>query len=129
MNIILEHLITYRYLYIIGVILILIILLVSLKPKRVRPINVTIDDEKQKEKSDIETLIESLEATEAKRPMTSFEEEQEANAIISYQELVAAVNAKKAVIKETEKETTTVLDVIEKLNATNNINVNSDIMV
>lgn len=128
MNIILAHLFTYRYLYIIGIILILIILLITLKPKRVKPIEVpTLDD--KKEKSEIESLIETLETSESKRSMTSFEEEQEANAIISYQELVAAVNAKKASMKESESGKTTVMDVIENLNDTKNLNTNSDIVV
>lgn len=129
MNIILMHLFTYRYLYIIGIILILIILLITFKPKRVKPIKVTTLDEKNKEKSEIESLIETLETTESKRSMTSFEEEQEANAIISYQELVAAVNAKKASMKESESGKTTVMDVIENLNDTKNLNTNSDIVV
>ena len=93
METIIEHLLAYRTLYIVGLIaIILIILLIILKPKKVKPIKV---DNVQKEKSEIDNIIEALENNEERRPMTTFEEEQEANAIISYQELVEAVRAKK----------------------------------
>ena len=76
------------------IVIIILILLIVLKPKKVKPIEVTIDDDKE-EKSDIEKVIEALEENKEGRKMTSFEEEQEANAIISYQELVKAVQEKK----------------------------------
>ena len=76
------------------IVIIILILLIVLKPKKVKPIEVTIDDDKE-EKSDIEKVIEALEENKEGRKMTSFEEEQEANAIISYQELVQAVKEKK----------------------------------
>ena len=106
METIIEHLLAYRTLYIVGLIaVILIILLIILRPKKVKPIKV---DNAQKEKSEIDNIIEALENNEERRPMTTFEEEQEANAIISYQELVEAVRAKK-----------------EQLNANKNVTVSS----
>lgn len=100
--------------YIIGAIILVIILIIILivsRPKKVKPITKTIDDVKN-EKTEIEKVIEALESTKPNRPMTTFEEEQEANAIISYQELVQAVKEKKALMevetkqKEEIKETT-----------------------
>lgn len=88
--------------YIIGLIILVILLIVFLitsKPKKIKPILKTIDDVKE-EKTEIEKVIESLETQKESRPMTTFEEEQEANAIISYQELVQAVKEKKALIEE-----------------------------
>lgn len=114
---IIEHIVAYRYFYFIGFLaLILVILLIALKPKKVKPIEITIDDEKT-EKTDIERVMEALESKAASRPMTTFEEEQEANAIISYRELVEAVNAKKAQINLEQKDDTktTVLDIATKL--------------
>ena len=93
---ILENLMQYKYVFIIAfsLILLIIILLIILKPKKVKPIETTIDDVKE-EKTDIEKVIEALEENKEERVMTTFEEEQEANAIISYQELVKAVQEKK----------------------------------
>lgn len=99
MNLIIDIVFEYRLFYLIALLLIIldIILLVFLRPKKVKPINFTIDDvDKDTEKSEIEKVIEALELGQADRPMTTFEEEQEANAIISYQELVRAVNEKKS---------------------------------
>lgn len=90
----------YFYLLIIFIIVLIIILLVT-KPKKVKPIEMTIDDV-EKEKTDIERVLESLEENKNSRPMTTFEEEQEANAIISYQELVAAVKAKKEIMSSVD---------------------------
>ncbi len=107
MDVIVENIITYKYIYLGFLALaILIIILLALKPKKVKPINITIDDVKE-EKNDIEKVIEALEANKTERPMTTFEEEQEANAIISYQELVKAVNEKKA---HMDPKSVTVLD-------------------
>ena len=58
----------------------------------------------EKEKSDIERVLETLENTSESRPMTTFEEEQEANAIISYQELVEAVRQKKETMAVSNKD-------------------------
>lgn len=99
MEIILNHLITYKFYYLFFIIVLLIIVLIVTKPKKVKPINMTIDDVKD-EKSDIEKVLESLEENKNSRPMTTFEEEQEANAIISYQELVEAVKQKKELMSE-----------------------------
>lgn len=107
MDVIVENIITYKYIYLGFLALaILIIILLALKPKKVKPINITIDDVRE-EKNDIEKVIEALEANKTERPMTTFEEEQEANAIISYQELVKAVNEKKA---HMDPKSVTVLD-------------------
>ena len=97
MEVIVENIIAYKYIYLsfLALILLIVVLLILFKPKKVKPIDVTIDDVKE-EKNDIEKVIEALEANQNERPMTTFEEEQEANAIISYQELVKAVNEKKA---------------------------------
>lgn len=97
MDVIVENIIAYKYIYLgfLALAILIIVLLVIFRPKKVKPIDVTIDDVKE-EKNDIEKVIEALEANKNDRPMTTFEEEQEANAIISYQELVKAVNEKKA---------------------------------
>ena len=88
------HLYTYKFIYMAFIVIAILIVLFTIKPRKVKPINITIDDVKD-EKSDIEKVLESLESKEDSRPMTTFEEEQEANAIISYQELVEAVKQKK----------------------------------
>lgn len=99
------------YLIILGIlVIVLVILLIVLKPKKIEPITKTIDDDKI-EKTEIEKVIEALETKEETRPMTTFEEEQEANAIISYQELVKAVNEKKGLLN---KEPNTVIAVKEE---------------
>ncbi len=97
MDVIVENIIAYKYIYLgfLALAILIIVLLIIFRPKKVKPIDVTIDDVKE-EKNDIEKVIEALEANKNERPMTTFEEEQEANAIISYQELVKAVNEKKA---------------------------------
>ena len=102
MELILNHLITYKFYYLFFTIVLLIIILIVTKPKKVKPIEITIDDVKN-EKTDIEKVLESLEENKDARPMTTFEEEQEANAIISYQELVEAVRLKKELMSETVK--------------------------
>ena len=96
MDVIVENIIAYKYIYLgfLALVLLIVALLLIFKPKKVKPI--TIPDETVKE---IEKVIEALEANQTERPMTTFEEEQEANAIISYQELVKAVNDKKAHIE------------------------------
>lgn len=99
MNFIIDNILTYKYVYIglLALLLLIIILIIVLKPKKIKPIEARVDDEpKNNEKTEIEQVIEALEDSSEKRPMTTFEEEQEANAIISYQELVKAVNEKKA---------------------------------
>ena len=97
MDVIVENIIAYKYIYLgfLALAILIIVLLIIFRPKKVKPIDVTIDDVKE-EKNDIEKVIEALEANKNDRPLTTFEEEQEANAIISYQELVKAVNEKKA---------------------------------
>lgn len=99
MDFIIDNILTYKYVYIglLALLLVITILIIVLKPKKVKPIEVRVDDElKNNEKTEIEQVIEALEDNNDRRPMTTFEEEQEANAIISYQELVQAVNEKKA---------------------------------
>ena len=104
--------------YIIGLIILVIILIIILivtRPKKVKPISKTIDDV-ENEKTEIEKVIEALETTKESRPMTTFEEEQEANAIISYQELVQAVKEKRALMEiNTKEETQNVKPVIETI--------------
>ncbi len=101
MDTIIENIIQYKYVFIIAfsLILLIVVLLIILKPKKIKPIETTIDDVKE-EKSDIEKVIEALEENKDERTMTTFEEEQEANAIISYQELVKAVQEKKLQMTE-----------------------------
>lgn len=102
--------------YIISLIilvLVLIIVLIATRPKKVKPISKTIDDVKN-EKTEIEKVIEALESTKPDRPMTTFEEEQEANAIISYQELVQAVKEKKALMEVETKAKEESIDVVSK---------------
>ena len=117
MNAIIESLIQYKYLFIafFSLVLIIVILLIVLKPKKIKSIETTIDDVVE-EKSDIEKVIEALEENKNERVMTSFEEEQEANAIISYQELVKAVQEKKlgGTVKKIESEVPQELLTIEE---------------
>lgn len=94
----------YMILAIIVLIVLIILVLVLTKPKKVKPITKTIDDVND-EKTEIEKVIEALEGSKESRPMTTFEEEQEANAIISYQELVQAVKEKRALMEADSKET------------------------
>lgn len=77
-----------------SLILLLLIVLIWLKSKKVKPIDMNQVLDKEEEPSKIEEILTSLENTN-ERPMTTFEEEQEANAIISYEQLVQAVNDKK----------------------------------
>jgi len=88
---------------IIILIALIVTILVVTKPKKVKPITKTIDDVNE-EKTEIEKVIEALEYSKESRPMTTFEEEQEANAIISYQELVQAVKEKKALMEVESKQ-------------------------
>lgn len=96
------------------VVIVLIILVATLMPKKVAPIEKTIDDVKN-EKTDIEKVIESLETSSNNRVMTTFEEEQEANAIISYQELVAAVKEKKATIEKSKEPNQNLLNEVTRV--------------
>jgi len=97
MGSIIDHIVEYSYIYlIVTIVVFLVVLYFAFKPKKIKPIEVTIDDVLDETKTEIEKVIEALEENKSERPMTSFEEEQEANAIISYQELVRAVNEKKA---------------------------------
>ena len=115
MDIIINHILEYKYVYIIliSVLLLVFILLIIFKPKKVKPIEVTIDDEPT-EKTEIEKVIEALEENKNERLMTSFEEEQEANAIISYQELVKAVEEKRLHLepKKTDEKLSSVVEEI-----------------
>lgn len=105
MDLIVENILAYKNVYV-GLLIILVLLLILilvLKPKKVKPIEIRVDDKpKETCKSEIEQVIEALEDNKEKRPMTTFEEEQEANAIISYQELVQAVKEKRAYLQATE---------------------------
>lgn len=96
------------------VVIVLIILVATLMPKKIAPIEKTIDDVKN-EKTDIEKVIESLETSSNNRVMTTFEEEQEANAIISYQELVAAVKEKKATIEKSKEPNQNLLNEVTRV--------------
>lgn len=99
-----NNILNYKYVFIglLSLLLLIIVLIIVLKPKKVKPIETRVDD-KVDTKTNIEQVIEALEETTERRPMTTFEEEQEANAIISYQELVQAVNEKKARVDEEPK--------------------------
>lgn len=91
---ILNNIIDNIYLYLaIFVFVVLVIVMFLTRPKKVKPID--LEKVEARPKTDIEKVLESLQQSEASRPMTTFEEEQEANAIISYQELVEAVRLKK----------------------------------
>lgn len=100
----LDYIVAYKEIVIIFILLLVIIcILLFTKPKKIKPIEKTIDDTLN-EKTEIEKVIEALETSKESRTMTSFEEEQEANAIISYQELVQAVKEKKALMEVPEPE-------------------------
>ena len=105
MEFIIDNILAYKHIYIglLALLLFVIILIIIFKPKKVKPIEARIDDEsKNNDKTEIEQVIEALEDNNERRPMTTFEEEQEANAIISYQELVQAVNEKKARLEKSD---------------------------
>ncbi len=105
MDLIINNILAYKYVYIglLALLLLVVILIIIFKPKKIKPIETRIDDEpKKNEKTEIEQVIEALEDNTERRPMTTFEEEQEANAIISYQELVQAVNEKRARLENSE---------------------------
>ncbi len=92
----LEFVIKYQY-YLIAIcslLLLLFIVLIWLKGRKVKPIDMDQVLDKKEEPSQIEEILTNLENT-SERPMTTFEEEQEANAIISYEQLVQAVKEKK----------------------------------
>lgn len=111
---VLNHLIMYKYFYLLFIfVIVLIVLLIITKPKKVKPIEITIDDVKN-EKTDIEKVLESLEENKNSRPMTTFEEEQEANAIISYQELVEAVKQKKEMMGTTSNAVKKAIETVEE---------------
>ncbi len=73
------------------IIIIIIAIIVVKKKNTVKP----IDIEKIEEKTPLEEVIEALEGT-PERKLTTYEQDQEENAIISYQELVRAVEEKKS---------------------------------
>ena len=81
---------------IILVLLFIIFMVLIFRTKKVKPINMEEILDKKDDKSKIEEVLEALENNTNDRPMTTFEQEQEENAIISYQELVKAVQEKKA---------------------------------
>lgn len=92
----LEIIIECRYILItIFLLLLVIVEIVIHNNKKIKPIDMDKVLEEKKEKSKIEEVLEAMESSSSDRPMTTFEQEQEANAIISYQELVKAVNEKK----------------------------------
>ncbi|MEG2322296.1 MAG: hypothetical protein RSB71_02285 [Bacilli bacterium] len=97
------------------IIVISLIFILKIKNKKVKPI--VMDDilDKVEEKSDLEQVIAALESSDD-RQMTTFEEEQEANAIISYQELVEAVKEKKEKVqpKAISEETIVEVDIPEE---------------
>ena len=77
MNFIIDNILTYKYVYIglLALLLLIIILIIVLKPKKIKPIEARVDDEpKNNEKTEIEQVIEALEDSSEKRPMTTFEE-------------------------------------------------------
>lgn len=99
------------YFVALGLAILLIVLLVLLRPKKVKPIDLEAIEED--EKSDLEQVIEAIETTTETRPLTTFEQEQEANAIISYQELVEAVKKKKGLVDPSEEEQASPLEIEE----------------
>ena len=102
------------YILIVLVILLISIMLIIIKNKKVKPIdmNKVLDEEDELNKIE--------EAFNNNHPLTSFEEEQEANAIISYQELVKAVEEKKAT-SEFKKDEKIKKEEIESTNDIENI--------
>ncbi len=93
-----------EYMILIGciiIILILIMLVTNKKEKRIKPIDL---EKIEKQESNLEIVLKSLEGCEAtERQLTSYEQEQEDTAIISYQELVKAVEEKKKNMSEEDK--------------------------
>lgn len=110
MSDLLDNILENLYLYLAIIVFItLIVVLIITKPKKVKPIDLEEIEKEERPKTDIEKVLESLQENKESRPMTTFEEEQEANAIISYQELVEAVRLKKEMngidLKPVEKPT------------------------
>lgn len=94
----LEQIMKYKYILIAILFLIAILIFVYLliKKQKVKPIDMEKIEEEENKKTSIEEVLDAMESTTPERTMTTFEQEQEENAIISYQELVKAVNEKKA---------------------------------
>lgn len=101
---IINHLNEFKYIYltVLGSLLIIIILLIlwHKKESKVKPIQLEEIEKNEQPTKELEDVIAALENTQNSRPMTTFEQEQEENAIISYQELVAAVQEKKSLMQD-----------------------------
>lgn len=116
---ILNHLNEFKYIYLVVLlgllVLLLIIMLWRKRTVKVKPIQLEEIETKEEPKSELEDVIAALETNQNNRPMTTFEQEQEENAIISYQELVAAVQGKMAQTQEPKEVTETVEVPIEEV--------------
>ncbi len=87
----LDLIIEYRYIIAVFVLIIGLFLVVFVNKKNSKEIKNLTKEEKNKE---LDIVLKSIEEKPLKKEL-SFEEEQEENAIISYQELLAAANGQK----------------------------------
>lgn len=87
----LDLIIEYRYIIAVLVLIIGLFLVVFVNKKNPRETKSLTKEEKNKE---LDIVLKAIEEKPAKKEL-SFEEEQEENAIISYQELLAAANGQK----------------------------------
>ena len=87
----LDLIIEYRYIIAVLVLIISLFLVMFVNKKNPRETKSLTKEEKNKE---LDIVLKAIEEKPAKKEL-SFEEEQEENAIISYQELLAAANGQK----------------------------------
>lgn len=87
----LDLIIEYRYIIAVLVLIIGLFLVMFVNKKNLRETKSLTKEEKNKE---LDIVLKAIEEKPAKKEL-SFEEEQEENAIISYQELLAAANGQK----------------------------------
>lgn len=92
-----DHLTEYSLYYLIGltILLVILLLIVVLRGKKKKP--VVKKEEPQatdNSSSELEIILKSMEESEPIKRALSFEQEQEENAIISYQELLEAAKGK-----------------------------------
>ena len=98
------------------VIIILLVIYYKLKTNNVKSITeVSEPTEKAEPKSELEVVLKAMEENVNNRKAISFEQEQEENAIISYQELLeAAKGRREASIEVADPERQELIDLIEQ---------------
>ena len=97
----LEQLLQYRWIIIfaLGLLCIIIILLLTDDSKKKKKVK---KQEPTKEASELELVLKAMEDNSNQKKAVSFEQEQEENAIISYQELLAVAHGGNASVQEND---------------------------